>query len=85
MAPASVSHIWDPFRERPSITILPCQTSVPEPTPRWFAESLADGIAAALSSVRSLSVMMSRRTGVPVHDPQRVARELGARYVLTGR
>jgi adenylate cyclase len=56
-----------------------------EPAHRWFAESLAEGIAAALCSVRSLSVTLSRQTGVPVRDPQRAARELGARYFLIGR
>ena len=75
-----------PFsRDRPSIAILPCQTSLREPTHRWFAESLADGIAAALCSVRPLSVMRSRQTGVPLLDPQRAVRELGARYFLIGR
>ena len=72
-------------RERPSIAILPCQTSLREPTQRCFAESLPDAIAAALSSVRSLTMMMPRHTGVPVRDPQRAARELGARYFLIGR
>jgi TolB-like protein len=72
-------------RERPSIAILPCQTSLREPAHRWFAESLADAIAAALCPVRSLSVMLSRRTGAPLRDPQRAARELGARYVLIAR
>jgi adenylate cyclase len=46
---------------------------------------VADGIAAALCSVRSLSVLMPRRTGVPVRDPLHAARELGARYFLIGR
>lgn len=78
------SSLAPPSREKPSIAILPCQTSLQEPTYRWFAESLADAIAAALGSVRSLSVIVSRHTGVPVHDPQRTAREFGARYFLIG-
>lgn len=79
------SYLGPLSREKPSIAILPCQTSLREPTHRWFAESLADGIAAALCSVRPLSVMLSRQTGVPVRDPQRAARDLGARYFLIGR
>ena len=78
------SSLAPPSREKPSIAILPCQTALQEPTYRWFAESLADAIAAALGSVRSLSVTVSRHAGVPVHDPQRTARELGARYYLIG-
>lgn len=77
------SFLRPPSRERPSIAILPFQTSLRELC--WFAESVAEGIAAALSSVQSLSVLLSRRTGVPLHDPQRAARDLGAGYFLIGR
>ncbi len=77
------SFLRPPSRERPSIVVLPCQTSLRELC--WFAESVAEGIAAALSSVQSLSVLLSRNTGVPLRDPQRAARELGAGYFLIGR
>jgi adenylate cyclase len=71
-------------RDKPSIAVLPCRIGATEPTLRWLAESVAEGIAAALCSVRSLAVM-SCASPRAVRDPQRSARELGARYFLTGR
>jgi adenylate cyclase len=73
------------LRERPSIAVLPAQVSARELTHHWFAESVAEGIAAALCSVRSLSVMVPRSSRVAMRDPQRSARDLGARYFLTAR
>jgi TolB-like protein len=72
-------------RERPSIAVLPCQASAFEPTHGCFAESLAEGLAVALSSLRSLSVMVPKSPRTAMRDPRRSACELGARYVLTGR
>ncbi len=79
------SQLAHPSRDKPSIAVLPCQSSALEPTLRSLAASVAEGIAAALCSVRSLSVMMCRSPAVAMRDPQRAARELGARYFLTGR
>jgi len=72
-------------REKPAIAIMPCQTSLQEPTLRWFAESLPDAIGTVLCPVRSLCVMMPRHMGTPVPNPQRAARELGAGYFLISR
>ena len=72
-------------RDRPSIVILPCQAPANEPTLHWLAESVADAIAAALCSDRSLAVMVPTSRRAATRDPQRLARELNARYVLTGR
>jgi TolB-like protein len=72
-------------RDRPSIAVLPCQASANEPALRWLAESVAEAIAAALCAVRSLAVMLPPLHRGPIYDPQRVARELNARYFLTGR
>jgi len=74
-----------PSRDRPSIAVLPCQTPANEPTLHWVAASVADAIAAALCSVRSLAVMVPRSLRAAMLDPQRLARELNARYFLTGR
>jgi len=74
-----------PSRDRPSIAVLPCQASVYEPGLRWLAESVADVIATALCSIRSLAVTVPKSLRAATRDPQRVARELNARYVLTGR
>jgi len=72
-------------RERPSIAILPCEGAGLAPQHRYFAEHVAQGIAVALCRVRSLSVVVPR----PAHvgrgaDLKRLARELGAHYLLAG-
>jgi adenylate cyclase len=74
-----------PSRERPSIVILPCHVSQVEPGLRWIAEGVAEAIAAALCSVRSLTVMAPKSIRAITGDPRRFARELDARYLLTGR
>lgn len=74
-----------PLRERPSIAVLPGQVSSRELTHHWFAESVAEGIAAALCSVRSISLLVPRSPRAVIHDPQLSARDLGARYFLTAR
>ena len=72
-------------REKPSIAILPCQTPRFEAELPRLAESLAEALAAALSSVRTLDVMAPKSPRSTARDPQRYARDLSARYVLTGR
>lgn len=74
-----------PSREKPSLAVLPCQAPASEPNLSWFAESLAEGLAAALSSVRALAVTTPKSLRSVMHDPQRQARDLNARYALTGR
>jgi len=74
-----------PSRDRPSIVVLPCQTPANEPNLYWVAASIADATAAALCSARSLAVMVPRSIHAAIRDPQRLARELNARYFLTGR
>jgi TolB-like protein len=71
-------------RDEPSIAILPCQTLASEPADRWFADGIADALTTALGSVRSLKVV-SPKSSHASHDPRRQARDLNARYVLTGR
>jgi adenylate cyclase len=86
-APAIGQRTQSPLasRERPSIAILPCRTRAEEPTSLWLSESLADAIAAALCSVRSLAVMRPKSLRAATGDPQSAARQLGARYFLSGR
>lgn len=73
-------------QERPSIAILPCETSALEPRHRFFAECLAEGIATQLCRVRSLSVLMPRPSRFSkLGDRGQIAREIGARYLLVGR
>ena len=73
-------------RERPSIAILPCETSALEPRHRFFAECVAEGIATELCRLRSLFVLIPKASQLSaVHNRRQVARELGARYLLVGR
>jgi adenylate cyclase len=72
-------------RERPSIAVLPCQVPSSEPQLRWLAESVADAVAGALCSFRTLAVTAPMSLRATARDPQRIARELSARYVLSGR
>jgi adenylate cyclase len=71
-------------REAPSIAVLPCRVSSDEPVLARFAETIAEEIAAALCSIRPLSVTLAGSRGA-AGDPVRWAREAGARYVLAGR
>ena len=72
-------------REKPSVAVLPCWVSAADPEHRLFGECVAEGIATALSRVRSLSVVLARspQSGASF-DPKRLARELGARYLIVG-
>lgn len=74
-----------PTREKPTIAVLPCLTSADEPALRWFAESVADALAAALSAIRTLAVTVPASTRASYRDPRRLAREFKTRYVLSGR
>jgi len=72
--------------ERPSIAVLPCETSALEPSHRFFAESLTEGIATGLCRVRSLLVLLPRPWQLSsMHDRRQVTREIRARYLLMGR
>jgi TolB-like protein/AraC-like DNA-binding protein len=84
VAMASSSRLAHPSRDIPTIAVLPCRSSAAEPAHRVLAESLAEGIAAALGGSRSLAVLLPRSPNVARRDPRASARELGARYVLTG-
>jgi adenylate cyclase len=72
-------------REKPSVAVLPCQVSAADPEHHFFGECVAEGIATALSRARSLSVLLPRSLqSVASPDPKRLARELGARYLIVG-
>jgi adenylate cyclase len=72
-------------RERPSIALLPCRAPPNEPALQWWAESIPDGIAAVLSPVRSLAVIVPRSLRAARLDPLRAGREFNARYFLAGK
>jgi adenylate cyclase len=80
---AEISRALRTSRDRPCVAILPFHTTTIDQ--RFFAESLAEGIACALSRVRSLSVTTLRSPpNVSSVDRQRLARECGARYGIAG-
>jgi adenylate cyclase len=64
------------------VVVLPFKTATGE---RLFADSLAEGIACALCRARSLTVTVANLSPtVAWVEPQRLARERGARYALKG-
>jgi adenylate cyclase len=72
-------------RERPSLAILPCEVAALAPQHRYFAEFLAQGIAAAFCHVRSLSTVVAKHPQATGRlDVKRLALQLGTRYLLTG-
>jgi adenylate cyclase len=72
-------------RGRPLLVILSFRTATIDH--KFFADSLVEGLACALSSTRSLSVtiVMTRGSSRASPDLQPLAREHAARYCLTGR
>jgi TolB-like protein/AraC-like DNA-binding protein len=71
-------------RERPSVVILPFRCATADQ--RFFADSLAEGIACSLCQMRSIGVSVARSSSsAEWGDLQRLARDRGARYRLMGR
>ena len=71
--------------DRPSLAVIPCEVASLAPEHRYFAEFLSQGMAAALSRVRSLSVVVGKHSRIGrALDTRRLARELGAHYLLVG-
>jgi adenylate cyclase len=71
------------FRRRaPSLAVLPFRTDCGRPEERALAEALAEQLAAALSRMHGVAVRIARPAAVASGH---TARELGARYCLTGR
>jgi adenylate cyclase len=70
-------------RGRPLLAILPFRTVTIDH--KFFAESVAEGLACALSSTRTLSVKLTRPSSVASLNSRDLARERGARYCVTGR
>jgi adenylate cyclase len=72
-------------RERPSITVLPFQSSGVEADCKAIGELIAEGIATTLCSSRALSVTAATFSRPRSADLRHVAFDIGARYVLAGR
>ena len=85
--PASLARMAFPLPKKPSIAVLPFDNLSGDKTQAYLADGLTEDIITALSQVSSLFVIARNSTftykGKPV-KVQKVAEELGVRYVLEG-
>jgi TolB-like protein/AraC-like DNA-binding protein len=79
-----VQSCFAPTREIPSLAVILGSASAGVRQAPEFMEGLAEAIAAALCSDRSLSIKLPKHVAAAGRDPRRLAREMGARYLLTG-
>jgi adenylate cyclase len=84
---ASVEKMAFPLPDRPSIAVLPFDNLSEDPKQEYFSDGLTDQIISGLSKVPNLFVIARHSTftykGKPV-KVQRVAEDLGVKYVLEG-
>jgi adenylate cyclase len=84
---ASEARMAFPLPAKPSVAVLAFENLSGDPGQEFLADGIAENIISALSKVRDLFVIARQATfaykGKPV-KVQRVAEELGVRYVLTG-
>ncbi len=84
---ASVEKMAFPLPDKPSIAVLPFTNMSDDPKQEYFSDGLTDQIITGLSKVPHLFVIARNSTftykGKPV-KVQRVAEDLGVRYVLEG-
>jgi adenylate cyclase len=76
-----------PFRDKPSIAVLPFQNMSGDPEQEYFTDGMVDDIIAALSRFKSLFVIARNSTFTykdRAVEIKQVGRELGVRYVLEG-
>ena len=85
--PADPAKMAFALPDKPSIAVLPFDNMSDEPGQEWFADGMTDDLITDLSQVSGLFVIARNSTftykGKPV-KVQRVAEELGVRYVLEG-
>jgi adenylate cyclase len=84
---ASVEKMAFPLPDKPSIAVLPFTNMSDDPKQEYFIDGLTDQIISGLSKVPNLFVIARQSTftykGKPV-KVQRVAEDLGVKYVLEG-
>jgi adenylate cyclase len=85
--PASLDKMAFPLPDDPSIAVMPFDNMSGDPKQDYFSDGLSDHIITSLSKVPHLFVIARNSTftykGKPV-KVQKVAEELGVRYVLEG-
>jgi len=87
MEPASLDKMAFPLPDKPSIAVLPFDNMSGDPHQEYFSDGLTDQILNGLSKVPHLFVIARNSTftykGKPV-KVQKVAEDLGVRYILEG-
>ena len=85
--PASLDKMAYPLPDKPSIAVLPFANMSEDPKQEYFSDGLTDQIISTLSKLRGLFVIsrssMFTYKGKPV-KVQKVAEDLGVKYVLEG-
>jgi len=85
--PASIENMAYPLPDKPSIAVLPFDNLSGDPEQEFLGDGIAESIIIALSQVPDLFIIDRNSTfsykGKPVKI-QRVAEQLGVRYVLEG-
>jgi adenylate cyclase len=85
--PASVEKMAFPLPDKPSIAVLPFDNMSGDPAQDYFSDGITDQIISTLSMLRGLFVIsrssMFTYKGKPV-KVQKVAEDLGVKYVLEG-
>ena len=84
---ASVKRMAFPLPDKPSIAVLPFNNMSGDPKEDYFSDGLTEQIITSLSTVHSLFVIARNSTFVYKGKPvkiQKVAEDLGVRYVLEG-
>ncbi len=85
--PASIEKMAFPLPDKPSIAVLPFDNMSEDPKQEYFSDGLTDQIISGLSKVPNIFVIARNSTftykGKPV-KVQKVAEDLGVRYVMEG-
>ena len=85
--PASVDKMAFPLPDKPSIAVLPFDNMSGDPKEDYFSDGLTEQIIYSLSKIQRLFVIARNSTFVYKGKPvkiQKVAEDLGVRYVLEG-
>jgi adenylate cyclase len=84
---ASVAHMALPLPDKPSIAVLPFDNLSGDPEQGYFVDGMTEDLITDLSKVSGIFVIARNSSwaykGKPV-KPQKVAEDLGVRYVLEG-
>jgi adenylate cyclase len=85
--PASVEKMAYPLPDKPSIAVLPFTNMSEDPKQEYFSDGLSDQIISSLSKMPNLFVIARNSTFIYKGKPvkvQKVAEDLGVRYILEG-